>query len=108
VWDSAKGEFIPVGPDGTERLGADGNPMSVDAFFKDFAVANPHLVRGDVKTGIGSREAQQPPHRTLGEKEKLSQIFGSGSDSKKANDLAMSDPAEYKRQRHAARRLGLI
>ncbi len=105
-WDGAK--FVVLGSDATPRLGLDGSTLSLDSFFREFAAQNPHLVRGDVKPGIGSREAQQPPYATLGEKEKLTQLFGRKSDSKKANDLAMSDPAEYKRQRHAARRLGLI
>jgi hypothetical protein len=106
-WDGKK--FAVLGEDGTPRVGLDGStPLSVDEFFREFATKNPHLVKGDIKPGIGSREAQQPPQRTLGEKEKLSRLFGRHSDGKAANDLAMSDPNEYKRQRHIARRLGLI
>jgi hypothetical protein len=102
-------QFVVLGEDGTPRVGVDGStPLSVDEFFREFATKNPHLVKGDVKPGIGSREAQQPPHRTLGEKEKLAKLFGRGSDGKAANDLALSDPNEYKRLRHNARRIGLI
>jgi hypothetical protein len=105
-WDGTK--FVVLGEDGSPRLGLDGStPLSVDEFFREFATKNPHLVKGEVKPGIGSRE-NQLPHPTIGEKEKLAKLFGRGSDGKAANDLALSDPNEYKRQRHVARRLGLI
>jgi hypothetical protein len=108
-WDEGKQKFIVLGDDGTARLDPiSGDTLTVSAFLKEFGTQNSYLVRGDVKPGIGSREAQQPPHRTLGEKEKLTKYFGKGSDGKAANDLALSDPNEYKRQRHIARRLGLI
>src|SRR5260221_3269814 len=67
VWNSDKKRFVIVADDGSERLGIDGNGLTLDAFYGDFATANPHLIRGDVKPGIGSREAQQPSHKTLGE-----------------------------------------
>jgi hypothetical protein len=104
-WDGKR--FVITGEDGTPRVGLDGTPLSVDEFFREFATKNPHLVKGDVKPGVGSRE-NQIPHPTIGEKEKLAKLFGRGSDGKAANDLALSDPNEYKRQRHVARRLGLI
>jgi hypothetical protein len=107
-WDAAKGKFIVVGEDGTERLGIDGNPLSVDAYYKEFASKNPHMVRGSVLPGIGSREAQQPPHRTLGEREKLAKPFGKLSDSRAANTLAINNPQEYKRLKREARSHGLI
>ncbi|SRR6266404_1722569 len=106
-WDAGKQKFIVLGEDGTERLGIDGNPLTVDGYYKEFASKNTHLVRGDVKPGVGSSE-NKIPYSTLGEKEKLAKLFGRGSDGKAANDLALSDPNEYKRQRHVARRLGLI
>jgi hypothetical protein len=109
VFDADKNQFHVIGEDGTPRVGLDGStPLSLDAYFQEYASQNPHLVRGSVVPGIGSREAQQPPHRTLGEREKLTKYFGRGSDGKAANDLALSDPNEYKRLRHAARRLNLI
>jgi len=106
-WDAGKQKFIVLGEDGTERLGINGNPLTVDGYYKEFASKNTHLVRGDVKPGVGSSE-NKIPYSTLGEKEKLAKLFGRGSDGKAANDLALSDPNEYKRQRHVARRLGLI
>ncbi len=108
VWNSDKKRFVIVADDGSERLGIDGNGLTLDAFYRDFATANPHLIRGDVKPGIGSREAQQPSHKTLGEREKLAKLFGKGSDSRACNLLAISDPAEFKRQRYLAKHYGLI
>jgi hypothetical protein len=106
-WDGTK--FVVPGEDGTARVGLDGStPLSVDEFFREFATKNPHLVKGDVKPGIGSREAQQPPHRTLGEKEKLMQYFGKGSDAQKANALGVSNPQLYRQMKREARSLGLI
>jgi len=107
VWDSAKGKFIVVGEDGTERLGIDGNPLTVDGYYKEFASKNPHLVRGDVKPGVGSSE-NKIPYSTLGEKEKLAKLFGRGSDSRAANTLAINNPQEYKRLKREARSHGLI
>ena len=94
-WDGAK--FIVVGSDGSPRLGADGTtPLSPDSFFQEYASQNPHLVRGEVKTGVGSREMTQPPHKTLGEKEQLAKLFGRGADAVACNRLALSNPAEFK------------
>jgi hypothetical protein len=107
-WDAGKEKFIVLGDDGSERLGADGNSLSVSAFLKEFGTSNPYLVRGDVKTGVGSGEAQQPPHRTLGQKEKLAQYFGKGSSSQKANALALESPNLYRQYKREARALGII
>jgi hypothetical protein len=107
TWDGK--QFVVLGSDGTPRVGLDGStPLSVDEFFKEFATKNPHLVKGDVKPGIGSREAQQPPHRTLGEREKLAQYFGKGSSSQKANALALESPQLYRQYKREAKNLGLI
>jgi hypothetical protein len=106
-WDSDKKRFVILADDGSERLGIDGNGLTIDAFFKDFAVANPHLVRGDVKPGIGSSE-NKIPYPTTGEREKLAKLFGRLSDSRAANTLAINNPQEYKRLKREARSLGLI
>jgi len=105
-WDGTK--FIVLSPDGSPRLGLDGStPLSVDEFFREFATKNPHLVKGDVRTGIGSSESQTwKPAAT--EKETISRLFGKGSDGVACNRLALSDPAEFKRQRYLAKSYGLI
>jgi hypothetical protein len=106
-WDGTK--FVVLGEDGTPRVGLDGStPLSVDEFFREFSQKNPHLVKADIKPGIGSREATQPPHRTLGQREKLSQYFGRGSSSVKANALALESPQTYKAMKREAKSIGLI
>jgi hypothetical protein len=107
VWNSDRKRFVILADDGSERLGIDGNGLTLEAFYKDFATANPHLVRGDVKPGLGSSENKMP-YPTTGEREKLAKLFGKGSDSRAANLLAISNPAEFKRQRYLARQYGLI
>jgi len=107
-WSSDKQKFVVLGDDGSERLGLDGNPLTVSAFLKEFGNSNSFLVRGDVKTGIGSREAQQPPHRTLGDKERLMQYFGKGSDAQKSNALGVQNPQLYKQYKREAKSLGII
>ena len=106
-WDAGKQKFIVLGEDGTERLGIDGNPLSVDAYYKEFASKNTHLVRSDVKPGVGSSE-NKIPYPTLGEREKLAKLFGRGSDSRAANTLAINNPMEYRRLKREARALKLI
>jgi hypothetical protein len=105
-WDGK--QFVVLGENGTPRLGLDGStPLSVDEFFREFATKNPHLVKGEVKTGVGSREnTHMQPAPT--EKEKISRLFGKGSDAVACNRLALSDPAEFKRQRYLAKSYGLV
>jgi len=105
-WDGSR--FVVTGEDGTPRVGLDGTtPLSVDEFFREFATKNPHLVKGDVKTGVGSRE-NQIPTPAIGEREKLAKLFGPKSDAVACNRLALSDPAEFKRQRYLAKSYNLI
>jgi hypothetical protein len=107
-WDSEKSKFVVLGDDGSERLGADGNSLTVSAYLKEFGQQNNYLVRGDVKAGIGSMEAQQPPHRTLGQKERLMQYFGKGSSAQKANALGVESPQLYRQYKREAQSLGII
>jgi hypothetical protein len=106
-WDEGKQKFVVLGDDGSERLGADGNSLSVSAFLKEFGTSNPYLVRGDVKPGVGSAENQRP-YTTTTERDRLKALFGKGSSSKAANDYAMRDPQGYKNAKREARSLGLI
>jgi len=107
-WNEGTQRFIVLGDDGSERLGADGNSLTVSAYLKEFGQQNNFLVKGDVRTGIGSSEAQQPPHRTLGQKEKLMQYFGKGSDAQKANALGVQNPQLYRQYKREAQSLGII
>lgn len=107
-WSNELNRFVVVADDGTPRVSLDGStPLTVDEFFREFATKNPHLVKGEVKPGVGSRENQLPTP-AVGERERISKLFGKGSDSRAANILALSNPAEFKRQRYLARSYGLI
>jgi hypothetical protein len=107
VFVPEKNTFHIVNEDGSVRTGLDGSPLGLDAFFQDFANRNGHLVRGTVKPGVGSRENQLPTP-AVGERERLSKLFGRGSDAVACNRLAISDPAEFKKQRLLAKSYGLI
>lgn len=100
--------FVVLGENGSPLLGLDGStPLSLDEFYADFSRKNTHLVKGEVKPGVGSRENQiTRPAPT--EIEKLSRLFGKGSDAVACNRLALSDPAEFKRQRFLAKSYGLV
>jgi hypothetical protein len=106
-WDGEKQKFIVVDESGAERLGIDGNPVTLDAFYRDFASKNGHLVKSTVLPGVGSRENQLPTP-AISERDKLAKLFGKGSDGVACNRLALSDPAEFKRQRYLAKSHGLI
>jgi hypothetical protein len=106
-WDGERNKFIVLGDDGGERLGVDGNSLTVSAFLKEFGVSNSYLVRGDVKTGVGSAENQRP-YTTTTERDRLKAIFGKGSSCKAANDMAMHDPQKYKTLKREARALGIV
>ena len=107
VWNEDKKRFVVTAEDGSERLGIDGNGLTIEGFYRDFATANPHLVRGDVKHGVGSAENQRP-YSTQSERDKLKVLFGKNSDSRAANTLAINNPQEYKRLKREARSHGLI
>ncbi len=106
-WNADKQKFIVLGDDGSERLGVDGNSLTVSAFLKEFGVSNSYLVRGDVKTGVGSAENARP-YSPQTETQKLKAIFGKGSDGRLANETAMRNPQLYKQMKREARSLGLI
>ena len=107
-FDGERNRFVVVGDDGTPRVGLDGStPLTVDEFFREFATKNPHLVKGEVRPGVGSSESQTwKPAPT--EREKICRLFGKNSDAVACNRLALSDPAEFKRQRYLAKSYGLI
>jgi hypothetical protein len=100
--DAATGSFTVVNDDGTPRVSASGDPMSVSDFFKDFSSKKLHLVRGTVVTGTGQGgSAGSIPPRDPG----WQHFVGPNSNSRDANALAQRDPrkyAEYKRQARAA------
>lgn len=106
-WDSEKSKFVVLNDEGGVRLNSTLDPMTLGEFFKEFAASNPYLVRGDVKPGVGSKENSRYDVSSNGQID-VKTVFGKGSDSKKANELGMKNPQEYKRLKAVAKAAGLI
>lgn len=104
-WSDDRGRFVVIGEGGAERMNGALDPMTLDEFFSEMATKKPHLVRSDMRGGTGSTESKGSP--SFG-KIPLEKLFGAKSDARLANNLAMSNPAEYKKQRVAAKEAGLI
>jgi DNA repair exonuclease SbcCD ATPase subunit len=106
-WDDSRERFVVVNDNGTERMNAAFEPMSLDEYYTEFAAKNPYLVRGDIKPGSGSKEFGQAGVSGNG-KYKVEDIFGPKSNGKLANDLKKSDPAEYQRLKAIAVEHGVL
>lgn len=103
----ADGKFTVVNDDGAVRNNASFEPMTVDEFFADYASKNPYLVKGDVKSGAGSKVSSS--YQGAGDQNlKLTDIFGKGSNSKLANDTMMKNPTLYKTMKAQAQAQNLI
>lgn len=103
-WDEQRQRFIVVNPDGSERMNAAYEPMSVQEFYQEFAAKKPQFVKGSFKAGSGSKPADGSTEPAV----KLEDLFGAKSNGRLANQLALKNPAEYKRLRTLARQKGLI
>lgn len=110
VGDSIKWEgdkFVVLSEGGTVRLNAALDPMTMDEFFSDYASKKPYLVKGDVKSGAGSKVSAS--YQVTGDQfVKASDIFGKGSNSKLANEIGLKNPALYKSMKEQAKTAGLI
>jgi hypothetical protein len=96
-WDDAKQSFVVVGSDAT-----------TDEFFAAFAAKKPYLVKSDVRNGSGSEPSTRTSLPSGQQRYKVEEIFGRGSNSQLANQLAQKDPAEYRRLKSQARNKQLI
>lgn len=99
------GKFLVLNDDGSPRLSNTLEPMSLDEFYTDFASKNKYLVRGDILAGTGASESQRG---VSGSRIDVKDIFGPKSNARMANDLAKSNPAEYRRMKEVARAAGLV
>lgn len=104
-FDESRGKFVVLNEQGTERLNNAYETMSLEEFYKEYAVNNPFLVKSDVKGGSGSSQNQKTNYSG---KYEVAQIFGKASNAALANKLAMENPQEYKRLRAAAVENGVI
>jgi len=106
-FDEAAKKFVVKNTDGSVATGPDGQPVSIESYLAAFAGENGHMVRGEVKPGVGSTESRawsgDPDPAS-----ELRKLFGRGSNARLANQVAQRNPLEYKRLKNEARRLGLI
>lgn len=98
------GRVIVKGKNGP-RLNHRLEPMTLDELCAEFAAKNPYMVRGELRGGIGSSEAQKS---ALGDGPKLEELFGRNSNAELANRLAQKNIAEYRRLKAQAQAKGLL
>jgi len=103
-WDADRQTFVVIGESGSERRNAAMELMTLSEFYQDFATKKPFLARGNTQGGTGSTENRGSGSKRL----PLEKLFGKGSDAKLANELAKTDPAEYRRRRAEAKAAGLV
>lgn len=104
-WDETKGRFMVVSETGGERLNTALEPMTLEDFYKEFAVSSPYLVRSEARGGAGSSQGQGG---NANGKLQPEQIFGKDGDSRLANKLALQDIKEYQRLKVLAKESGLL
>lgn len=104
-YDDERQKFIVLGDNGSERMNAAFEPMSLDEFYAEFASKKPYLVRGEMKQGAGTPSTSKA---ASGSKYAIEEVFGPKSDAKKASQLAKENPAEYKRLKKIAVEHGIL
>jgi hypothetical protein len=108
TFDSERGQFVVKGPNGQTRLDSTlEKPLSLDAYFAEFAAQNKYLVRSEIGSGTGSSETSRTDVAKNG-RYAVTDIFGPKSSSAKASSLMKENPDEYKRLKGIARTEGLI
>lgn len=105
-FDEATGRFKVINDDGVDRHNAAFEPMSLEEFYQEYASKKPHLVRTDLRGGVGSTESQRAI--SSDGKYAIEQLFGPKADAAKANKLALENKQEYRRLKELARKAGLI
>lgn len=104
--DSVKvmdGKPVVVGPDGSERLNANLEPMTLADLAQEIQNQHPYLVRSEVRPGVGSTPAAGVLPDT-----QLERLFGKNGDVAALNRIALHDPQKYRRLRAQAKEQGII
>lgn len=104
-FDSARGKFVVLNDQGTERMNSSFEPMSLKEYYQEFAAENPFLVKGTAATGVGSTQSAGLSSNGI---HKVEDIFGPKSNAKFANDLAKTNINEYRRLKSIAQANHLI
>jgi hypothetical protein len=105
VLDQA-GNYVVMNENGTPRMNASLDPMSLEEFYAEYASKNAWMVRSGVLTGTGSTESAFGI--SSNGKYVLTELFGPKANSKKVNDLAMHNNKKYKELRAKAVAEGLV
>lgn len=108
AYDAELGQFVVKGPNGQTRYDATlEKPLSLEAYYTEFAAQNKYLVRSDMASGTGSSEASRKDVASNGRFE-VKDIFGKTSSAAKAQKLMAENPTEYRRLKAIAKSEGVI
>jgi hypothetical protein len=108
VYDNELKQFVVKGPNGQTRYDSTlEKPLSLEAYFTEFASQNKYLVRSEMGSGTGSSETSRQNVSSNG-RFAVADIFGPKSSSQKAMQLMKDNPSEYARLKTLARSEGLI
>lgn len=107
VFDETRSRFVVTNDEGTARMNASFEPMSLEEYYTEYASKNPYLVRGSVLGGASSAESQRAGVSLSG-KYAVEMIFGPKSNAALANKLAMENITEYRELRKQAVASGLL
>jgi len=98
--------FDVLADDGSLRTNADGSAVTPETLYSEFHGSHPWAIRGRTLSGGGGTSSSgsgiRPPTY------ELTTLFGPGSSAQLANKLSIQQPAEYKRLRAEAVKIGLV
>jgi hypothetical protein len=107
-FDGTLKQFVVKGPNGQIRYDSTlEHPLSLEAYFTEYAAQNKYLVRSTLASGTGSTESTRTDVAQNG-RFAVTDIFGPKSSSLKASQLMKDNPQEYARLKGIARQERLI
>lgn len=108
VYDAELGQHVVKGANGQTRYDSTlEKPLSLEAYYTEFASQNKYLVRSEMAGGTGSSETSRSNVAANG-RFAVTDIFGPKSSSRSAMQLMKDNPSEYARLKGIARSEGLI
>lgn len=92
-WDEAFQRWVVKNPEGSPRMNASLEPMSLDEFFEEVATKKPWAVNANFRGGTGASKSGGG----LVGKYTADELFGAKPNVQAAIELMRTNPAEYKR-----------